>query len=272
MEGESNVIITGPPRSGTTLVCQLLNLLDNVVALHEPMNLSMFAQPDNVSKMVDGFFKEMRMEISINKRALSKIKDGSIPTNPFNEGTVSRQTIVQKGYFKVNKPLTENFKLCIKHNAHFTFALEYLVNKYPVYVILRNPLSTIASWRSIEAPVSNGKVKVLYHLNPELAERLDLISDILERQVALLEMHYKAYTQWKDHIRFLRYEDIISSGGTALSIISKEAETLNQTLENKNSIKRYLADQLLERLNDIIKPDSILWAYYDKKEAFNEVL
>ena len=31
-------LITGVPRSGTTLCCNLLNQCDNVVALHEPID------------------------------------------------------------------------------------------------------------------------------------------------------------------------------------------------------------------------------------------
>ncbi len=33
----NNIILTGIPRSGTTLICYLLNKIPNTVALHEPM-------------------------------------------------------------------------------------------------------------------------------------------------------------------------------------------------------------------------------------------
>jgi hypothetical protein len=34
---ENDVVLTGLPRSGTTLTCHLLNKLPDTVALHEPM-------------------------------------------------------------------------------------------------------------------------------------------------------------------------------------------------------------------------------------------
>jgi hypothetical protein len=34
----ANVVLTGLPRSGTTLVCRLLNKLPDTVALHEPLS------------------------------------------------------------------------------------------------------------------------------------------------------------------------------------------------------------------------------------------
>ena len=38
-----NVLVTGTPRSGTTLICSLVNKLPDTVALHEPMNVWEFA-------------------------------------------------------------------------------------------------------------------------------------------------------------------------------------------------------------------------------------
>jgi len=34
-----NVLITGTPRSGTTLICSLVNKLPDTVAVHEPTNV-----------------------------------------------------------------------------------------------------------------------------------------------------------------------------------------------------------------------------------------
>lgn len=39
----ANVVLTGLPRSGTTLACRLLNLLPDTVALHEPIAPGRFA-------------------------------------------------------------------------------------------------------------------------------------------------------------------------------------------------------------------------------------
>jgi hypothetical protein len=40
---DNNILITGTPRSGTTLPCHLLNELPDTVALHEPMKVKEFS-------------------------------------------------------------------------------------------------------------------------------------------------------------------------------------------------------------------------------------
>ena len=44
--GRRDVVLTGPPRSGTTLACHMLNKLPGTVALHEPIPPRRFAGLD----------------------------------------------------------------------------------------------------------------------------------------------------------------------------------------------------------------------------------
>lgn len=262
-----DVIITGPPRSGTTLVCHLLNTLPDVVALHEPMNLAMFAPPVSIPDLMEDFFAAMRREIAVNGRALSKIAGGKVPDNPFPEGSGVRKSRVEKGYFSIEKPLSDDFTLCIKHNAHFTFSLEKLVGRYPVYVVLRNPISTLASWSSIDAPVAEGRVKVLYHLKPELAAQLDAIDNILDRQIALLDLHFRQYLTWRDHLTFIRYEDVVLTGGSELACIDPAAGDLREPLSSKNALSRYGSDALTELVEKTAAEDLCFWKFYDREEV-----
>ena len=264
---KQNIILTGPPRSGTTLTCHLLNKLNDTVALHEPMNLQMFAPPVQILGMVKNFFDQMRQEITENGHALSKIALGSIPDNPFAEGGGQRKSIVQKGYFAIDKPLSDNFSLYIKHNAHFTFCLSDLVDHFPICVVLRNPISTLASWSSIEAPVAEGRVKVLYHLKPEMAAHLDSIEDVTQRQITLLELHFQQYLKWKDQLIFVRYEDIVNTGGKALSVVNPDANSLQESLESKNKLSRYGKEKLSEWLTMACNPNLSFWQFYDMDEV-----
>ncbi len=263
----SNIIITGPPRSGTTLVCYLLNKLPNIVALHEPMNLSMFSSPLDIIGVAEGFFNEMREIIGSEKMALSRLSEGKIPSNPFEEGKSNRTPNVKKGLFAIDKELNPDFKLCIKHNAHFTFTLNELSSNFPCYVIIRDPLITLASWNSIKAPVSEGRVKVLYHINPNLAYKLDLIPDLIDRQIELLDMHFQQYVNFQDRIRLIKYEDIIETNGGALGIIDPAAAFLKEPLESKNMKDRYDEIMVKKILDRLLKKEASFWKYYPK-EAF----
>ncbi|MCI4648059.1 hypothetical protein [Phaeodactylibacter sp.] len=247
-----NIILTGPPRSGTTLSCFLLNQLPNTIALHEPMNLGMFQSQEQGLEETQQFFAAMRQSLLTEGKALSKVKAGAIPSNPFGKAEQGkRASTVKKDWIHFDKPLQPDFTLIIKQNAHFTFLLEPLNLLYPLYTIIRNPVSTIASWNTIQAPVSKGNLTVLKGLRPALFEELECIPDLLDRQVRLLHELYLPYRLLrKDQI--VRYEDIVESNGAVLNHLVPSASGIHHPLENKNrnaiyddSIRSNIAERLL---------------------------
>jgi hypothetical protein len=230
----NNIILTGPPRSGTTLACSLLNQIPNTAALHEPMNLNMFLSPQQAFLEIRDFFAAMRNSIIESGTALSKVKGESIPANPFVSAPGgNRESIVQKGILKFDKAFTADFPLIIKHNGHFTFLLPEIAKWYPVFVLLRHPVATIASWNTIQAPVAKGNLKVLEKLNPDLYAFLNKVPDRLERQVLLLLEMYNRYADVPAS-NILYYEELIQTRGSVLSNIVEEGEPLHATLKNKN--------------------------------------
>src|SRR5882762_5411265 len=117
---DNNVVLTGIPRSGTTLTCHLLNKLSNTVALHEPLDLSRSPQAETPAAMVDTierFFESMRQSIKSRKVAFSKHVYGRVPDNPVaNQYSDSglRSVIVSRGEISIEKDLTDDFLLVIK--------------------------------------------------------------------------------------------------------------------------------------------------------------
>jgi ribosome-associated protein YbcJ (S4-like RNA binding protein) len=229
-----NIILTGPPRSGTTLACYLLNKAENTIALHEPMNLRMFPDPATGLQSIQDFFAQMRRSLLTDGTALAKVAGEKIPDNPFRAAASGkRQSIVQKGVVHFDKTLTEGFFLVIKQNAHFTFLLPELAERYPCYALIRNPVATLASWNTIEAPVARGNLTVLKTLNPMLYQELEAIPGLLQRQARLAHELFQRYCGLQN-LTIIRYEELIRSGGQALAKISPSAAALNETLENKN--------------------------------------
>lgn len=255
-----NIILTGPPRSGTTLTCNLLNKLPGIVALHEPMNLKMFPDRESGLQNIDKFFAQMRTMILDEGQAISKIKEGKIPTNPFSEGKRNRESVVKKGRFSIDKKLRPDFKLIIKQNAHFTFLLEELKEQYPCYTVIRNPLATLASWNSIKAPVSRGNLTVLKGIDPVLYQRLENIPVLIDRQLELLDEIFNTYSVLRDE-EIIRYEEITSSGGKALVVIDPGAIELEESLENKNLVKNY-DSILIEKLATRLMKNEGAWKQY----------
>jgi hypothetical protein len=84
----ANIVLTGLPRSGTTLACRLLNTLPDTVALHEPIAPGKFADAEDESAVLEGverFFRRMRRMIRREKVALSKNVGGKIPDNAYEQ-------------------------------------------------------------------------------------------------------------------------------------------------------------------------------------------
>jgi hypothetical protein len=267
---KENIILTGPPRSGTTLTCHLLNQLEDVVALHEPMNLSHFPSREEAMANLSSFFREMRQLILTEGKAISRIQDGKIPTNPFEKGTHERKSLVKKGYFTLDKKLQPNFHLVIKHNGHFLYLLPELLEEYTCFAVIRNPLATLASWNSIQAPVADGNLRVLKTLQPKLWQTLEDIPDKLDRQVELLDSLFTQMNAF-DANHIIKYEDIVNSGGKILASLHPAAEKLEEKLSNLSVNNRY--DQnLMTQLADKLEKKQGAWMNHYSSSDISSLL
>lgn len=253
-----DIILTGIARSGTTLACSLLNLLPRCVALHEPMHPSALAGlrfPSEFMKQVGDFFAEQRASLMATGTALSKGADGQVPENPFGEARDSlglRKSVVTAQRVRFDKPLPTGFRLVVKHPNFFTATLETLQPSYRCYAIVRNPLAAVLSWHSISAPVNRGRLPSGEAFDPTLKAALDAEPDRLERQMVILRWYFGRYSALLPRERVIRYEDMVSTGGRALSVIDPDAGSLNVPLESRNrspqydpSIVRLLAERVI---------------------------
>lgn len=274
MKKERNIILTGPPRSGTTLCCHLLNKLPDVVALHEPMQRVMFPSKKEALRNIPNFFFQMREMIKNDGKAVSRVKNGKIPPNPFEEKSKNRRSIVKKGEFYIDKDLDQqNFSLVIKHNAHFSFLLEELVKDFECYAIIRNPLAVVASWNTIKAPVSEGNLKVLKGLDPQLEKKLWKIPDVIDRQIQLIDVLF-GHLNTLEERQIITYENIIETGGEALYPISSHASSLNEKLSNTNLNKRYPSELMEVIYKKLIQKNTASnnWRRFYSASDFEKVM
>lgn len=262
----NDIILTGPPRSGTTLACHLLNKVPNTIALHEPMSLSHFPNKDEGLTATLHFFQEMRSNLLDKGQALSKVTTEGIPDNPFpqTEGG-GRASLVSKQWVTFDKPLTPDFNLVIKHNAHFTFLLSELADHFRCVAIIRNPVSVIASWNTIQAPVAQGLVHVLNGLDPALYAELESIRNILDRQVHLLDALFTCYRK-EERLTLIRYEDMVQSGGRSLSAVVPEADALRESLGSRNRSRLYEADLMEEIKSRLLDRQGSYLNYYSEAQ------
>ncbi len=269
-----NVLITGTPRSGTTLLCSLLNKIPDVVALHEPMNvweLPNCESPEAAADLIQRFCDQTRRSLHEHGYALSKHVAGKIPDNVAadkvnTKGIRLRQT--EHGKVYVDKPLSKDFDLGIKHPVAFTALLETLIKRFDCCAIIRNPLATLASWNSLAwLNVGKGHAPIGEKLDDQLRRDLAAESDLGERQLHILEWFYRRFRSFLPDRAIIKYEDLITSRGQELGRFFPGAASLNENLESKNVNKFYDRDLMLDLGERLLKRTGVIWDYYSRSEV-----
>lgn len=242
---EQNIILTGLPRGSTTLTCHLLNQVNNVVALHEPLEVGKFIglSRAEILEGIDAFFAAARQSLLEDGVAPSKVEDGRVPDNPWSDspeqsGLRGRRT--SKGEIRIERALAPDFRLVIKHPAMFTALLPDLVDRWRCFAVIRNPLGVLLSWASLPSlPVHKGRARMAEVYDDELRVALDAIPDVLERRLHLLNWAFARYRDTLPVHQVIRYEDTIATGGRSLVVVDSGAAALKQSLASKNTNPLY---------------------------------
>lgn len=216
----NTLLLTGLPRSGTTLTCALLNQLPDVLALAEPIPLQDVSNRSAAVERVVDFVRTAR------ERALG---EGKAPTAsvswsgdnlvapPHSRGDL-RASLGGVRPLRIDKPLSGRFLLCIKHPALFTALAQELMRDFPVFAIVRSPLAALASWQTVDFLPHQGRSVIAERMDPGLGGHLDTIGDRLDRQVALISWYLAAFEKLPEG-RVIRYEDLIRNPASQLSLL-----------------------------------------------------
>ena len=269
-----NVLITGTPRSGTTLLCSLLNKLPDTVALHEPMNVWEFPNcPDAnaIAEVIEVFCAETRKSLHEHGFAMSKHVGGHIPDNVAADqvnrsGTRLRHT--EHGPVFVEKPLSENFVLAIKHPVAFSALLETLTQRFECFAIIRNPLATLASWNSLAwLNVRQGHAPIGEKLDSQLHRDLAAEPDAIERQLHILEWFYTRFRRILPDRAIIKYEDLVASRGRELAKFFPGAANFDENLSSKNVNKFYDRALMVDLGERLLRRTGVMWDFYSKRDV-----
>lgn len=265
-----NVAITGLPRSGTTLACNLLNQLPNVVALHEPMpagELRGLDQAEFLRRAVR-FFEEQRVSILADGTAVSKSAGGRVPQNPLGDTVVDgqRKRNLDGRSIVVDNVTSPDFDLCIKHPSMFTARLPQMVDVFDCYGLVRNPLSVLLSWRDCGMPVARGRIPAAEGVDAELAARLDAQESVFDRQLVLLDYFFGRFADYLPE-RVVKYEDVVATGGRALQRIVPAAAGLDEPLVSRNDRALGQDAEVLRIAERLLRDDNACWRFYERSDV-----
>lgn len=146
------VIITGIPRSGTSYLCRLLHTLENSVVINEPAEIFNPLINQKTPWQVAVFHRELRR----------RILDGIPIENKIHEGQLIEDTAVidvRNSYLpEVTRP---DFLLSTKNTLAYLARIDQLrrvMPDAPIITCVRNPIDTIASWKSSFVHLQQAKV------------------------------------------------------------------------------------------------------------------
>lgn len=247
-------LLTGIPRSGTTLSCKILNSLNNVIALHEPLS------PNKLTSIAP---EHAIIEV---KHQIDSIEGKLVRGEPFEHGSTAslildnpiqekhtgglRRLRARRGLLAL-PPQIETANLIIKQNALFAALLPVAIQYYQVVSIIRNPVDVFLSWMNVDLPVNRGRIPGGERFNNELKQKLEATSHVSERQVIIYEWFITQYQNFAS--RVLKYEDIVDTQGAILA--NAFGFTEKPTVEIKN-IKRSYDKKTIDQLESVISTNS----------------
>lgn len=262
-----NVILTGIPRSGTTLACALLNRLPDTLALNEPMDIGSLAACETRAQRVayaESFFAEQRKSALCSGEVLARIHRALLDENTFHEAAGSdglRHARISLQKIRHGKTLNHRFTLVVKHPNALTAILADLAPHFPCFAIIRDPISVLASWNTLAIPLRDGHAPAAENLDDSLSYKLGQLRDPVARQIILLDWYFEQYSTLLPSDKVIRYEEIVASGGAALAAITPAAEALSVDLENRNGLQN-CTPKFISKVRCSLERLGIWWRHF----------
>jgi Sulfotransferase family len=269
MSEAATILLTGLPRSGTTLTCSLLNECPDVVALAEPIQLERHGDRERAVEEIAAFADAMRRRALDEGVIVSKHVNGVISDNfaePPSAGSATRKVLAMHGDVPVGKRLSADFQLFIKHPAEFTALADLLKRRFKLFALVRNPLAVLAAWQTVEMPVGRGHMPAAEAFAPDLAARQAAIPDRLERQVALMEWLLGVYARLPPEC-VIRYEDMTADPLETLLRLTPQAQRPQRLLSAHDPSQRYQGVDLKALANALSRIAPLIREFYPEFEV-----
>ena len=263
----TNNLITGIPRSGTSLVSSLVAKNPDTLVFSEPSWLKeireLTSDSSQFSNQLVKDITQIRNSILNGKPVgikLNKSETG-IPSNYFQrspDGEIIHNKTDTETIFPIN---TAHKNIFIKANAQFTACLNSLIatKQFKIVCIVRNPVSAIMSWRSLQIPVSFGNMKIAEKYSPDFSEFINDAANLLDKQIMIADWFFKQYSIYLNHVTLIKYEDLILNAQNELSKFLPDTSLQLPKLKSANHNPHYNLDEA-----DFVKERMIKLGHYYK--------
>ncbi len=247
-----DVLLIGIPRSGTTLLGALVGSLSNAVSISEPGELGRsYAESVTAHQFaasVIAYFEATRRAILETGHYVTKVhrQQGSTLTDYFIRVPGKDAEIAYTSGRERARIVDGNFTLAVKHNEPFLLGLPELLDsgRFSVVALLRDPIATIASWRSLHP-----KAFVHAPLLEQFGYQPPTSENVLVRQVLVFEFMLERILAHRDRLHLLRYEDLVLDPGIPETLFGRTYR--DRSIEVRGAprpVEAGLRDELREAL------------------------
>lgn len=236
-------ILTGLPRSGTSLLCNLLHQSPNTIVVNEPREV-FAALSDNLScTELSLFYRVLRAKISSAIAIENKLDEN---------GLVVEDTTTRDAYSQYIPKITKNsFALGTKNPLAYITRLRILCDALPhvpKVVMIRHPLDVLNSWersfphlRDIDLSVIPFASQSDTLLDGFQREQLSIIAD--ERNLSVRRALFFNYLSAlierdEDKVTVIRYEDLVTRPQQTIAEITQLISAEPVPDAAFNSVKR----------------------------------
>jgi len=255
---EKNVIVTGIPRSGTSLFSVLLNTFENAVCLNEILY-------DVTSLPRD--FAEIRRRLTVGE---------AIPNRYDSSGNLATDT--QGGAVNVENTVVKEVDghavIGSKVNIPYLNQIQKILNYgYKVIAIVRDPVYTIGSWNSEKANIIPEAHMTDDDMHPRWRGFSFKVSDKIERQAQLWNLYAQLIWSLREKIKIYNYELLTTDPEWVITDICEYLHL--RTPKEKISLKNMNVDSRypdIEGIKEAVKKycptkDVFGYAYLDYQET-----
>lgn len=198
MQPSTDLLLTGVPRSGTSLLTALINRVPDHAAVNEP-------QLSRRSWLADPLAAVTELHTSLR----STLSRGlPVPNKPTTDTYLRGETVS----WRPPQPLGDTFVLATKWTLRYLGALERLAPHMRIVALVRHPADTIAAWqrsfRHLRDPYPRGLWAA--HLSPDRRQALrDLLrAPDIHRHARLWALLVDQLLDSAPSATVLRYEDL----------------------------------------------------------------
>jgi LPS sulfotransferase NodH len=147
-----DLIITGIPRSGTSYLCNLLHRVENCIVINEPPEIFEPLINQSVPWGIATFYKDIRRDILDGKPIKNKLQNGRLI-----EDTMLKDKITSY----MPKVTASEFILGTKNTLSYLSRIDAIQRAMPyarIVACVRNPIDTIASWKTSFPHLKNADI------------------------------------------------------------------------------------------------------------------